>query len=472
MAPSRPQILIRLDVSVGSDSEVTACRRQFRFTPTNRRPWGPVAGLKSAGSRQRLASDSRAHECTSAKHLIKGLWRCLVDCRWGNHFVFRALTKVTLQKSHIAVAEAADFRSREPPGTEVDIMFAAPSLHPETTALSLMMAVIASSDTPLVLMDGDLRVIAASASFCRDFEIEPASVPGNRISVLGQGEWDVRQLTSLLEGTAAGAAEVHGYEFDLKRAGQAPGLLVMNAHKLDYDDKAQTRVLLAIADVTEARASEKLKDNLLREKAILLQEVQHRVANSLQIIASILMQSARKVQSEETRGHLHDAHSRLMSIAAVQKHLAASRLGEVELRPYLVQLCKSLGASMIHDPKALSIEVAVDESVTDANVSVSLGLIVTELVINALKHAFPGHRAGKIVVEYGSQGPNWTLTVSDNGIGMPSDSASGKPGLGTNIIEALAKRLDADVRLASANPGTAVSIVHAQLAVVPVARNA
>jgi two-component sensor histidine kinase len=92
-------------------------------------------------------------------------------------------------------------------------------------------------------------------------------------------------------------------------------------------------------------------------------------------------------------------------------------------------------------------------------------------VINALKHAFPGHRAGKIVVEYGSHGPNWTLTVSDNGIGMPHASVSGKPGLGTNIVEALAKRLDAEVQVASANPGTAVSIVHAQLAAVTVARN-
>ncbi len=241
-----------------------------------------------------------------------------------------------------------------------------PRLHPETHGLSLMLAVITSSNALLVLMDGGLKVIAASASFCRDFQIEPASVPGKRLSALGHGEWDVAQLTSLLEGTASGLAEVHAYEFDLKRDGQASRLLVMNAHKLDYDDKERIRVLLAVADVTDARASDKQKDNLLREKAILLQEVQHRVANSLQIIASILMQSARKVQSEETRGHLHDAHSRLMSIAAVQKHLAASRLGEVELRPYLVQLCKSLGASMVHDPKVLSIEVVVDESVTHA----------------------------------------------------------------------------------------------------------
>ena len=345
------------------------------------------------------------------------------------------------------------------------------NLHSEATAVSLMLAVVASSDAPLVLLDGELKVIAASATFCRAFQIDPASVIGNRFSALGQGEWDVPQLSSLLEGTASGAAEVHAYEFDLNRDGQDQRLLVMNAHKLDYDDKEQVRVLLAVADVTEARASEKLKDNLLREKAILLQEVQHRVANSLQIIASILMQSARKVQSDETRGHLRDAHSRLMSIAAVQKHLAQSRLGKVELRPYFVQLCKSLGASMIHDPTMLSIEVVVDESMTDADISVSLGLIVTELVINALKHAFPGHRGGKIIVHYESHGPNWTMSVSDNGIGMPAASAGDKPGLGTNIVEALSKRLDATVRVASANPGTAVSIVHARIAAVDGARN-
>lgn len=165
-----------------------------------------------------------------------------------------------------------------------------------------MLAVIASSSAPLLLLDGDLKVVAASASFCRAFQIDPASVTGKRFSALGRGEWGIPQLNALLEGTASGAAEVHAYEFALSLDGQDQRLLVMNAHKLDYDDKQQVRVLLAVADVTEARTSEKLKDNLLREKAILLQEVQHRVANSLQIIASILLQSARRVQSEGTSG--------------------------------------------------------------------------------------------------------------------------------------------------------------------------
>jgi two-component sensor histidine kinase len=336
--------------------------------------------------------------------------------------------------------------------------------YPEATAHSLMLAVISASDTPLVLLDSDLKIVAASASFCTAFGIDPGSLPGRRLSNLGDG-WDVPQLTSLLAATASGAAAIHRYEMDLKRNDSPTRLLVLNAQRLEYADKNQVRLTLAIADVTEARANEKLKDDLLREKVILLREVQHRVANSLQIIASVLMQSARKVQSEETRTHLRDAHRRLMSIAQVQQQLATSNLGQVALRAYLVQLCKSLAASMIHDPKILSIDVTVDESHTDADVSVSLGLIVTELVINALKHAFPGHRRGHIIVDYHSNGPTWALRVSDDGIGIRHDPES-KPGLGTNIVEALAKRLEAEVQVAAANPGTVVSIVRAAIAAV------
>jgi two-component system, sensor histidine kinase PdtaS len=100
---------------------------------------------------------------------------------------------------------------------------------------------------------------------------------------------------------------------------------------------------------------------------------------------------------------------------------------------------------------------------------VSLGLIVTELVINALKHAFPGERSGKIKVGYHSHGPNWTLSVTDNGIGMPADAAAVKPGLGTSIVQALTMQLHAVVEIADANPGTAVSIAHTQIAAVRMA---
>ena len=329
------------------------------------------------------------------------------------------------------------------------------------------MAVVGSSTAPLVLLDGDLNVIAAGASFFTAFQIDPAGAVGAPFLSLGDGEWNLPRLRSLLTATLSGAVEVEAYQMELKskRLGGARSLL-LNAHLLAYGDGAEVRLLLGISDITDARASAKLKDDLLREKAILLQEVQHRVANSLQIIASVILQSARKSQSDETRTHLKDAHSRVMSVAALQQQLATSRLGEVALKPYFDQLCISVGASMIRDHDQLSLHVDCDDSAVDADISVSLGLIVTELVINSLKHAFPGGRSGRITVSYQAYGPNWTLAVADDGVGMPKDAASATPGLGTSIVEALAKQLGARVQVVGGHPGTTVSIVHSQISAV------
>lgn len=321
------------------------------------------------------------------------------------------------------------------------------------------MALVVSSQAPLVLLDDELIVVAASRSFARTFEVRPDPV-GAGLADLGEGEWNVPQLKSLLRATIAGVAAIDAYEMDLVRKQHEPRRLVLNARKLDYFDTDNIRIVLTVADVTAARLAEKLKDDLVREKQILLEELQHRVANSLQIIASVLMQSARRVQSEESRRHLHDAHHRVMSIATMQRQLAASRLGEVALRAYFTDLCESIGASMIADHDRLSLTATVDDSAVGADVSVSLGLIVTELVINALKHAFPGHDPlGKIAVDYLAEGTGWTLSVSDDGIGMPAGE-SPKPGLGTGIVEALSRQLDASVRVSDAAPGTRVSIVH------------
>lgn len=322
------------------------------------------------------------------------------------------------------------------------------------------LAVVVSSIEPLLFLSEDLKVIAASASFCRAFGIDPATIPGKRLDELGDGEWAMPTLASLLKATASGKAHIEAYEIDLRRPDRKTRHLVVNARTLDDGDKEHIRLLLAVSDVTDARAQARLKDDLVRDKALLMQEVQHRVANSLQIIASVLMQSARRVQSEEARGHLHNAHHRVMSIAALQRQLSTSEGSIVELRPYLTQLCQSLGASMIADPERLSIAVKVDDSAVSADVSVSLGLIVTELVINALKHAFPDQAMGTIAIDYRSSGNDWTLSVTDNGIGMPAGRDAPKAGLGSGIVEALARNLLAEVQLSDAGPGTAMTIRH------------
>jgi two-component sensor histidine kinase len=221
-----------------------------------------------------------------------------------------------------------------------------------------------------------------------------------------------------------------------------------------------------VSDVTDARADEKLKDHALRENLVLLQEVRHRVANSLQIIASVLLQNARRTGSDETRGHLNDAHNRVMSVAALERQLAESPAGDVDLGAYFTALRDSIAASMIDDPEQISLVVVGGAGEIGARASVSLGLIVTELVINALKHAFPNGRCGKIVVAYELHGPNWSLSVSDDGVGVPTDPALVRTGLGTSIVQALAKQLAADVVVKRTTPGTIVTVTHTQIALV------
>jgi len=338
--------------------------------------------------------------------------------------------------------------------------------HASDVALSLALALVSTSRAPLLLLGHDLTVIAASASFCTGFNIDPATAKGLRLSDLGAGEWNVPQLISLLNATASGHAEVADYEMDLLRDGQAPRCLVVNARKLDYGAGQDVRLVLSVADVTDARAADKLKESLVREKEVLLQELHHRVANNLQIIASVLLQSARKVSTEESRIHLVDAHQRVMSVAALQQQLAASRAGDVALRPYFTALCASIGASMIGDRSKITLGVTGDDSITTADTSVSLGLIVTELVINALKHAFPGDRSGAITVDYHSRGADWTLSVGDNGVGISKNPDNAKAGLGTSIVKALGQQLGAKIDVASSTAGTKVSVVHTYIPVL------
>ena len=337
---------------------------------------------------------------------------------------------------------------------------------PEEVALSLTLAVVSSSPAPLLMLDGDLAIVAASTSFCEDFGLDPEGVAGQPLLTLHAGAWDTPQMRSLLVAAMSGEAQPPGCELDVSSPGGPKRDLIVQAHRLNYLDLEQVRILLAVSDVTAARADRASNEDLLRHNDILLQEVRHRVANSLQIIASVLLRNARATPSDETRAHLKDAHNRVMSVAALERLLSTTGMGEVDLHAYFTSLCESLAASMIGDSDHISLSVQGGEGVAEGRVSMSLGLIVTELVINALKYAFPDARPGKITVDYNFHGPNWSLSVRDDGVGMPAGGAPVREGLGTSIVQALAKQLRASVTVIPERPGTKVSIEHMQIALV------
>ncbi len=115
---------------------------------------------------------------------------------------------------------------------------------------------------------------------------------------------------------------------------------------------------------------------------------------------------------------------------------------------------------MIGESRQLTLEVRAEDATVSSQEAVSLGLVVTELVINALKHAFPGSRPGRVLVDYKIEPAGWTLSVTDDGIGRPTPSATTKVGLGTSVVEALARQLGANVVMSDAHPGARIAIVE------------
>jgi two-component sensor histidine kinase len=332
------------------------------------------------------------------------------------------------------------------------------------TACTFADAIIATVREPLLVLDQDLRVVTASRAFYTRFMVNSNETEGKLLYELGHGQWDIPALRVLLEKIIPEHGVMDDYEVEHEFPDIGLRTMCLNARKVFYETGSRANILLGIEDVTERRILEREKDELLRQKDILLGEMQHRVANSLQIIASIIMMKARTVDSEETRRHLQDAHKRVISIAAVQQQLhAAAAIGAIEVQPYLTKLCEALASSMIGENRLISLTVrGVGGSVTCRDAE-SLGLITTELVINSLKHAFSDDtKDGQITVTFDVSGTNWKLSVTDNGVGRPDGVfAQPKSGLGTGIVNALAKQLDAKVDTVSGADGTTVSITHA-----------
>ena len=334
----------------------------------------------------------------------------------------------------------------------------------------LAQAIVNTIPEPFLVLDAGLRVLAASRSFYETFKVDPEETQGCMLYDLGDRQWDIPALRVLLETILPDQAAMDDFEVEHDFPGVGPRIMLLNARKVLYEDSAIMTILLAFRDITASRAIEQEKEailgrseELLRQNQVLLEEMRHRVANSLQIIASILLLKAGAVSSEETRLHLKDAHQRVMSVAVVQQHLyTADGVDQIEVGAYLGKLCSGLASSMVGESQPVAITVASDNGMIASAQAVSIGLIVTELVINALKHAFPVKRAeAAIHVSYEIDGRDWELAVSDNGVGKGQTSAGPESGLGSTIVKALSKQLGARMELTSSSSGLQISISRA-----------
>ncbi len=216
------------------------------------------------------------------------------------------------------------------------------------------------------------------------------------------------------------------------------------------------------AALQELQESRNRLEKLANQQALLLREVNHRIANSLQLISSLIELQARRVADPAARDMLKHAADRVEAVTLVHRRLYTSNDVEaVAMDQYLAGLVDELGRLSQNDERNIAITLSAEPIRVNTDKAVSLGLIVNELVTNALKYAYPD-RNGDIRVRFGRCGEAIQLVVEDDGVGTTSGGAPKGSGLGTMIVNAMARSAKATVEMDQTHPGTRVVLTLAE----------
>ena len=209
-------------------------------------------------------------------------------------------------------------------------------------------------------------------------------------------------------------------------------------------------LLLVVRDVTERkRAEEKIRASL-KEKEVLLKEIHHRVKNNLQIISSLLYLQSTRTEHAGAVSALRESRARIKSMALIHERLYASPdLASVDMGKYTRSLVADLHHSHGTEESSVRLTFNIDDIPLGITEAIPCGLIINELVSNALKHAFPKGKAGEISIQLLRTGANRiTLTVSDNGIGFPEQiDFRRSPSLGLTLVNSLVEQLGGTIEL-------------------------
>jgi two-component sensor histidine kinase len=254
------------------------------------------------------------------------------------------------------------------------------------------------------------------------------------------------------------------------------------AHQLDQAEEAlqaandalesrvqqRTRQLAAANDELQSEVSERgrVEEELrvsLREKEVLLQEVHHRVKNNLQVVSSLLSLQAARIDDDWAEAIFLDCQTRVMAMALIHEELYRSEnLAHVHFAGYIRSLVGHLFASYDAAPDRVSLQWDLDECEVDVDTAIPCGLIVNELVSNALKHAFHDRTGAEIVIGLHSvDGGRVAMSVADNGVGLPDGlDVSEADTLGLQLVSTLVSQLDGQLEV-DRSGGTAFTITFA-----------
>jgi PAS domain S-box-containing protein len=316
-------------------------------------------------------------------------------------------------------------------------------------------------------MRGRERIAYANPEFEKLSGDSSADMEGKPWSVL-PGEGDGEDSESRLGAAVVDSNNCVG-TFRIERAGREPAIVDAYSNVIEDDDGVPAFRLVALVEVgVDGQAQREEFDQRLREKDTLLLEIQHRVKNNLQMITALIRIETRNAQGRIDAAPFNRLAGRIESIQLVYKLLSEHGQGdEVDLGVYLSEIASSVMHS--HAVEGIRLDLKVDAYPVSVNVAMPTGLVVNELLTNALKYAFNGRDGGTITLHSLADANGCRVLVGDDGVGLPEGVEWPKPGkLGALIVRSLRENAKADLAVDSApGKGTRVTIVFARAAAEP-----
>lgn len=209
-------------------------------------------------------------------------------------------------------------------------------------------------------------------------------------------------------------------------------------------------------DATDRKRDEEKISAALAEKVVLLKEIHHRVKNNLQVITSLLELQACIVSDEKLRDCLRESQDRIRSMALIHEQLYKSKdFSYIDIGGYIRSLSQYLFDSYAADTGRISLKVDTGDICIGIDRAIPCGLIVNELISNAMKHAFPGERTGEIAVSLSAGKGRINLSIADSGVGMPPGfDAAHSETMGLQLVTMLTRQLRGEMRIDSGRGGT------------------
>ncbi|KAB2638055.1 MAG: PAS domain S-box protein, partial [Verrucomicrobia bacterium] len=313
--------------------------------------------------------------------------------------------------------------------------------------------------TPIAFWNTAGLFTDANDAWCKVIAMDPVQVRAGKVSwkTITPPEMQARDLAAIREIQAVGQCQPYEKDF-IRPDGSRVTVLLMGGAMLVG---SPTEGVAFAVDLTERKQAEAALRAALAEKVVLLKEIHHRVKNNLQIISSLMHLQSSRIASAEAKAVLLEMQDRVRSMALIHEHLYRSdNLAAVDLAPYLRSLCTQLVRSAAATSGSIHLQMDLAPVQLEIDKAIPCGLLVNELVTNAIKYAFPLGRHGVLRVDLQllDGTPGWCLRVADDGVGLPTDFDLQKLiSLGLKVVADLAHQLGGRLSIGS-GPGAVFEV--------------